>query len=77
MAFVKRIPSSKITVDIKGPDGNAFVILSLANKLAKQFNLDYQAIKKEMTSSNYDHLIKTFNVYFGKFVDIVGYKERR
>lgn len=74
MAFVKR--GAKITIDISGPDGNAFAIIGLANKLAKKVGLDHKAICMEMMSGNYDHLIKTFDHYFGHFVDIVGYQEK-
>jgi hypothetical protein len=73
MAFVKR--KNKITIDVSGPDGNAFVILGYAKNLANQLNLDYEAISKDMRSSNYDHLLKTFDRHFGHVVDIVGYKE--
>lgn len=75
MAFVKR--GAKITIDIEdGPYCNVFEIIGLANKLAKKVGLDHKAICMEMTSGNYDHLIKTFDHYFGHFVDIVGHQEK-
>lgn len=58
----------KRTIDISGPDGNAFVLLGNANRLAKQLNLDPTAITDEMTSGDYEHLIETFDKYFSDYI---------
>ena len=57
-----------IVIDLTGPDGNAFVLLGKAKGFAKQLELDSDKIIYEMTQSDYEHLIKTFDKYFGEFV---------
>ena len=57
-----------IVIDLTGPDGNAFVLLGKAKGFAKQLELDGDKIVDEMTQSDYEHLIKTFDKYFGEFV---------
>ena len=57
-------------IDLKGPQGNAYFLLGTAKKLAKDLNLDYDKIQKEMTACNYDNLVDVFKQYFGNYVDI-------
>ena len=57
-----------IVIDLTGPDGNAFVLLGYAKQFAKQLELDGDKIVDEMTQSDYEHLVETFDKYFGKFV---------
>ena len=57
-------------IDITGPDGNAFALMGYANKLAKQLGLDSEVIINDMKSGDYEHLIKTFDKYFGMVVDL-------
>jgi len=61
-------PSTKIEIDLTGPQGNAFVILGIARDLAIQLDLDWNYIYEEMTSSDYENLIQVFDHYFGDFV---------
>ena len=64
-----KIPNDgPIVIDLTGPDGNAFVLLGKATNLAKQLNFDDKKIIDEMTSGDYEHLLKTFDRYFGSFV---------
>jgi hypothetical protein len=56
---------------LDGPEGNAFMLLSLAHNLAKQLNLDWEPIKTKMTSGDYENLIATFDEYFGDHIDLV------
>ena len=51
-----------------GPDGNAYVLLGYAKSYAKKLGLDYDKIRDEMTSSDYENLIQVFDKYFGSFV---------
>ena len=37
-----------IEIDLTGPDGNAFVLIGLASKWAKQLGLDSKKIQEEM-----------------------------
>ena len=73
---IKSIKEKKqfpIEIDLTGPDGNAFQLLRIASDLGKQMGWDQKQITKvltEMKSSDYEHLIKTFDKYFGKLVDL-------
>lgn len=60
----------KMEIDLTGPQGNAFCLLGLAMKLAKQLGLDGKKIMEEMQASNYEHLIEVFDSYFGEYVDL-------
>ena len=57
-----------LVIDLTGPDGNAFVLLGKAKNLAKQLKFDDKKIINEMTSGDYEHLLQTFDRYFGSFV---------
>ena len=59
-----------ISIDLTGPEGNAFVLIGTANNLAKQLGLDGQKIRFEMTSGDYEHLVNTFDKYFGEYVTL-------
>ncbi|NBR40831.1 MAG: hypothetical protein EBT93_15675 [Alphaproteobacteria bacterium] len=58
----------EIIIDLTGPDGNAFALLAYAKRFAQQLNLDFNQIKDEMTSSDYENLVQVFDNYFGDFV---------
>ena len=57
-----------VIIDTTGPDGNAFVLLGYAKSYAKQLGLPFDKIQGEMTSGDYENLIKVFDKYFGSFV---------
>lgn len=61
----------KPSIDLDGPDGNAFVLMGTARTLARQLKLDPKKIGEEMRSGDYEHLITTFDKYFGEYVDLV------
>lgn len=57
-----------------GPQGNAFFLLGTANQLAKdlQYTPDQiEALLADMRSSDYEHLIETFDKHFGRYIDLV------
>ena len=61
----------KIHVDLKGPEGNAFSLIGLAQRLAKQ--LHYQPDERgkltaEMMSGDYDNLLEVLDSHFGEFL---------
>lgn len=56
-----------IEIDLNGPQGNAYVLLGLAEKLAKQLNKNGKAITEKMTSGDYDNLINVFDNEFGDY----------
>jgi hypothetical protein len=55
---------------LTGPEGNAFVLIGYANRLAKQLGLDGKAIQAEMMKGDYEHLVNTFDKHFGHFVTL-------
>ena len=59
-----------VEIDLTGPDGNAFVLIGTASKLAKQLGLDGKKIQSEMTSGDYENLINVFDKHFGEFVTL-------
>jgi uncharacterized linocin/CFP29 family protein len=74
MALIKRSTSRKIVVDLAGPKGNAYVLLSSVVSLGRQLGMDaeeIEAIQEEMRSSNYKHLVETFDSHFGTLVDLI------
>jgi len=63
------MPSER-SIDLTGPDGNAFALLGQAKRYARQLDMDFNLIQKEMTSGDYEHLLNTFEKYFGSFVTL-------
>jgi len=67
----KKVANTEIVIDLTGPEGNAFVILGYAQKLAKQIGYSEEAanaLLADMKSADYEHLIKVFDDHFGDFV---------
>jgi uncharacterized small protein (DUF1192 family) len=63
--------NSKITIDLSGPEGNAFFILSMVKELGKRIGMTKEEISKiqgEMMSSDYENLLKVFDREFGELV---------
>lgn len=62
-----------VTIDLTGPQGNAFYLIGAANKwckqgLAKNFTAEQHGmLTAEMKSGDYDHLVKVFDENFGDF----------
>ena len=59
-----------IEIDLTGPDGNAFVLIGTAAKLARQLGLDGKAIQAEMMKGDYENLVNVFDKHFGHFVTL-------
>ena len=64
----KKQKSDKIVIDLTGPDGNAFALMGYANRFAKQLGLNGKEITNEMMQGDYEHLVETFDKYFGSVV---------
>jgi hypothetical protein len=67
----KKQENKQIVIDLTGPDGNAFVLLGMANDFGKQLGWDPKKrgeINAEMMSSDYENLIRVFDREFGSFV---------
>jgi hypothetical protein len=61
---------TKLEIDLTGPDGNAFVLLGYASRFSKQLGLDGKTIQSEMMKGDYEHLVDTFDKYFGEYVTL-------
>ena len=59
-----------IEIDLTGPQGNGMWLTGYAVKLAKQLDLDEKAIRNDMLSSDYEHLLEVFEENFGGFVTL-------
>jgi hypothetical protein len=66
--MIKKKKRKPTTIDLTGPDGNAFVLLKLASQLARQIGIPHEPILDEMTMGDYENLIQVFDSYFGKYV---------
>jgi len=67
---IKSLKNQKITVNLLGPDGNAYVLLGIAQDLSKQLGKDPKPILEAMRGSDYENLLKVFDKEFGMFVDL-------
>lgn len=57
-----------IVIDLTGPEGNAFMLLAYAKSFSQDLGKDYEELQKQMTSGDYENLIKVFDDAFGDFV---------
>ena len=62
----KQQRNGPIVIDLTGPDGNAFALMGVASRLAKQ--LDIESPTAEMMSGDYEHLLEVFDKNFGDYV---------
>jgi len=69
----EKLKHKGLILDCSGPDGNAFQLLKVASDLGKQMGWTKKEIHKvltEMKSSDYEHLILTFDKHFGWHVTL-------
>ncbi len=64
----KQTAEYPIVIDLTGPDGNAWNLLGYAKQMAVALDKDYNQIRDEMISSDYENLIQVFDKYFGEYV---------
>ena len=64
----KKQKSGVIEIDLTGPDGNAFVLIGIAGKLAKQLGKDKSKIQNEMMSGDYEDLLGVMEREFGDLI---------
>lgn len=57
-----------LIVDLSGSDGNAFVLLSMAKRWARDLSLDYKSIQDDAMSGDYEHLLSVLDNHFGDYV---------
>jgi len=70
MIKYKKMKTGPVEIDLTGPDGNAYNLIAIAGRLAKQLDLNKKKIQSEMMSGDYENLIKVFDSYFGEFVTL-------
>jgi hypothetical protein len=64
----KKTYTEQPVIDLTGPDGNAFVLISYAIRFAKELGLDGKQIREEMMTGDYENLVSVFDKYFGDYV---------
>ena len=67
----EKTPKKEIIIDLTGPDGNAFHLIGVAQKLAVKCGYEPEERAKlttEMMSGDYEHLLEVFDKNFGHFV---------
>ena len=65
---IKELNKLPLEIDLTGPDGNAFVLMSYARALCKKLYKKHDPIIEEMMSGDYEHLVAVFEREFGNFV---------
>ena len=63
--------NDKIEVDLRGPNGNAFVLLKLASTLCNRLGYDEdekERILDEMRLTDYEGLLYTLDREFGDYI---------
>jgi hypothetical protein len=68
------IEPRQIEIDLSGPEGNAFVLLGMAENFAKQLGydeLETSDLLTNMQSADYNHLVNVFDNAFGSFVTLI------
>ena len=63
----KRKKSGPIVIDLTGPQGNAYYLMAVVQSTFKKSGAPElgESIIKEMQSGDYEHLLKTFDLYLG------------
>ena len=62
-------------IDLNGPSGNAFALIGVAERFAKQLEYDTSEITKmrdKMMSGDYANLIEVFEEHFGNIVELIN-----
>ena len=60
----------KLKIDLTGSEGNAYVLMGYARKLAEQHGKDFVDILERMQSGDYENLLNVFDEEFGGYVDL-------
>jgi hypothetical protein len=76
MAIRKRNKSDlkkKIVIDLSGPQGNAFYLIGVVKQTFRRSGASElgDQIAQEMMSGDYEHLLKTFDLYLGEHFDLL------
>jgi hypothetical protein len=68
--MIKTKQNKGIEIDLTGPQGNAYFLLGTATNLARQLGLNSEKVCEEMKQKDYEHLVNTFDNYFGDIVTL-------
>lgn len=74
MTIKKKVRARKITIDLTGPEGNAFCVLGIITRLMKTLGYSkpqIDAVMQQLTSGDYEHLIATADKHFGEYIDFL------
>ena len=67
---INELKTRPIEIDLTGPEGNAYCLLSYARSWSKDLDIDPDKVLDEMMSSDYENLITVLDNYFGAFVTL-------
>lgn len=71
--MIKNTQIKKYTINLDGPQGNSFFIMGEAKKIMSQLKWSKEKqgeVIDLLTLSDYVNLIRTFDSFFGSFVDL-------
>ena len=73
MTIRKKTINERPLIDLSGPQGNAYYLMGLVIKTFRQSGAPElgESIVEEMKKGDYEHLVKTFDLYLGEKFDIV------
>ena len=73
MTIRKKTINERPLIDLSGPQGNAYYLMGLVIKTFRQSGAPElgESIVEEMKKGDYEHLVKTFDLYLGEHFDIV------
>ena len=62
------------TIDLSGPDGNAFSLMARADDFLRQLGRrdEFRAMRTDMMSGGYDNLLDIFEKNFGDYVTLIN-----
>lgn len=61
-----------IEVDLSGPSGNAFALMGMARRWAKQLDREWAPILERLTSGDYRNMVYELKKEFGDSVKFVN-----
>ncbi len=62
---------SKKTINLNGPEGNAWALLAYGRSVCNQIGQPWEPIQKEMMSGDYENLVKVFKKNFREYFRVV------
>lgn len=72
--IVEREEVNGITVDLSGPEGNAYALMGMARSWGKDLGwskMKVDTVITDMKSSDYEYLVGVMDHYFGHFVTFI------